>query len=80
MEGASYIETAEENLYNYLSGLTRTGNGKWLLEQNIFYLCDFFVVFIVAKKVGYDLQLSRHKKDLKRKGDGQNSFGAQQNL
>ena len=34
-EGASYIETAEENLYNYLSGLTRTGNGKWLLEQSI---------------------------------------------
>ena len=50
LEGASYIETAEENLYNYLSGLTRTGNGKWLLEQNVFYFCDFFVVFIVAKK------------------------------
>ena len=53
-------------------------NGCWNKISSTYV--TFFVVFIVAKKVGYDLQLSRHKKDLKRKGDGQNSFGAQQNL
>ena len=68
------IETAEENLYNYLPGLTRTGNGCWNKIS-----CVTFLWFLLWQK---RLAMTFNFQDIKKiskEGDGQNSFGAQQN-
>ena len=69
------IETAKENLYNYLPGLTRTGNGCWNKIS-----CVTFLWFLLwQKRLAMTFNFQDIKKISKGEGNGQNSFGAQQN-